>query len=75
MEFVCDMVRVLDWHAVVLEPLKEGVRDLLFVPFPGGECCAESIAVSVMLQMWRKGERVQCGGYVAGLVFCVRMLE
>ena len=51
MEFVGNMVCVLDWHAVVLEPLKEGVRDLLFVPFPGGECCAESIAVSVMLQM------------------------
>ena len=51
MELVGNMVGVLNWHAVVLEPLKEGVRDLLLVPFPGGECCAESIAVSVMLQM------------------------
>ena len=51
MEFVGNMVSVLNWHAVVLEPLKEGVCDLLLVPFPGGECCAESIAVFVMLQV------------------------
>ena len=51
MEFVGDVVSVLDWHAVVFEPLKEGVYDLLLVPFPGGECCAESIAVFVVLQV------------------------
>ena len=53
MEFVGDVVSVLDWHAVVFEPLKEGGCDLLLVPFPSGECCAEAIAVFVVLQVWR----------------------
>ena len=51
MEFVGNVVSVLNWHAVMFEPLKEGMRDLLLVPFPGGKCCAESVAVSVVLQV------------------------
>ena len=51
MKFVGDVVSVLDWHAVVFEPLKEGGCDLLLVTFPSGECCAEAVAVFVVLQV------------------------
>ena len=65
MEFVGDVVSVLDWHAVVFEPVKESGCDLLLVTFPSGECCAKAIAVFVVLQVWRQGESVKGGGDVA----------
>ena len=75
MEFVGDVFSVLDWHAVVFKPLKEGSCDLLLVPFPSGECCAEAVAVFVVLQVWRQGESVKSGGNVAGVMDGVWMLE
>ena len=51
MKFVGDVVSVLDWHAMVFEPLKEGGCDLLLVTFPSGMCCAEAVAVFVVLQV------------------------